>query len=84
MISGLGKYLEGPGKSNNPFVIERVKIPGTHYKISSMDYQAANVWNHRKSGIIYDICVGSCCYEIKTLLIMIEWLIDQKINLFYR
>jgi hypothetical protein len=23
-------YLEGPGKSNNPFVIERVKIPGTH------------------------------------------------------
>jgi hypothetical protein len=47
MISGLGKYLEGPGKSNNPFVIERVKIPGTHYKISSMDYQAANFWNHR-------------------------------------
>jgi hypothetical protein len=47
MIGGLGKYLEGPGKSNNPFVIERVKIPGTHYKISSMDYQAANVWNHR-------------------------------------
>jgi hypothetical protein len=40
-------YLEGPGKSNNPFVIERVKIPGTHYKISSTDYQAANVWNHR-------------------------------------
>jgi hypothetical protein len=43
----LGKYLKGPGKSNNPFVIERVKIPGTHYKISSTDYQAANVWNHR-------------------------------------
>jgi hypothetical protein len=41
------QYLEGPGKSNNPFLIERVKIPGTHYKISSTDYQAANVWNHR-------------------------------------
>jgi hypothetical protein len=27
-------------KSNNPFVIERVKIPGTHYKISSTDHQA--------------------------------------------
>jgi hypothetical protein len=41
-------YLEGPGKSNNPFVIEREeKIPGTHYIISSTDYQAANVWNHR-------------------------------------
>jgi hypothetical protein len=42
----LGSSLEGPGKSNNPFVIERVKIPGTH-KISSTDYQAANVWYHR-------------------------------------
>jgi hypothetical protein len=55
-------YLEGPGKFNNPFVIERVKIPGTHYIISSTDYQAANVWNRRNQVcIIYDICVGSCC-----------------------
>jgi hypothetical protein len=37
-----------------------------------------------KSRIIYDNYVGSCCYEIKTLLIMIEWLIDQRINFFYR
>jgi hypothetical protein len=43
------KYtIEGLGKSNNPFFIERVRISGTHYKISSTA-------NRPKSGFIYDI-----------------------------
>jgi hypothetical protein len=41
-------YLKAHGKSNNPFFIDTVRIPGTHYKIS-------NTANRSKSGIIYDI-----------------------------
>jgi hypothetical protein len=51
-----GRYLEVPGKSNNTFVIGRVKIPGRH-KISSTDKQAANVRNVpkqlKKASIVY-------------------------------
>jgi hypothetical protein len=52
----LGRYLEGPGKSNNPFIVETDKIPGIHYKISSTDHHDANVRSvpkRPKSGIIY-------------------------------
>jgi hypothetical protein len=54
----LPRYLEGPEKSNNPFVIETVKIPGTHYKMSNTDHHAANVRSmpkRPKSGSTYDI-----------------------------
>jgi hypothetical protein len=43
-------------KSSNPFVMERVKIPGTHYKISSKDHEATNVGSvpkRPKSGNIF-------------------------------
>jgi hypothetical protein len=49
----LGRYLEGPGKSNNPFVIERIEIPGTYFKISSTDHQAFGACRSDRNQILF-------------------------------